>query len=84
MRDIIEEVFTLKFKDKPDYDNLKKMFHQKIEEIKVRPVDEEESFFNSSFYPSYETKMQSGSDNFISDEFSRSFMILKEMDVSTD
>ena len=84
MRDIIEEVFTLSFKDKPDYYNLKKMFQQKIEEIKVRLVDEEESFCNSSFYPSDETKMQSGSDNFISDEFSRSFMILKEMDVSTD
>ena len=40
MRDIIKEVFSLGFKDKPNYNLVKEMFQQKIEDIKLRPESE--------------------------------------------
>ena len=35
MRDIIQEVFSLGLKDKPNYNLVKDLFQQKIEEIKI-------------------------------------------------
>lgn len=36
MKDILPEVFALGFKDKPNYDHLKEMFQQQIDDIKLR------------------------------------------------
>lgn len=85
MKDILQEVFQLGFKDKPRYDILKQMFQQKIDDIKLRleVQDQNETQpYNGNTTLRREERIRLITDKCISDEFLLSLVTMNSNDMN--